>query len=204
MAGLETSSCGTEGDSWLMPALSLIPVKWKPPTHASSSSTTLAGRIWVLSWRREGGLRARLAVACPDPPAELAGRFGIGGFLEPSPKWLDQSPYFHDVGMQMLSEYVGDVLLRIAVPLDFPGLYVADFGHILEVKYHDRRGRYPLGLGYDCRTGHECHQAYVNLYVPLDAYVGGHVAPIVEETRDGPGLVIPSQFIEVWDDEREA
>ena len=99
----------------------------------------------------------------------------------------------------MLREYVGGVLLRVCVPLDFAGLYVADFAHSLECKYHDRNGRLAMGLGYDLQTGREVTQAYVNSWIPLDEYVGGHVAPIVEATREGPGLVVPSRFIEIWD-----
>ena len=45
----------------------------------------------------------------------------------------------------MLREYVGGVLLRVCVPLDFAGLYVADFAHYLECKYHERNGRFPMG-----------------------------------------------------------
>ena len=147
----------------------------------------------------DSGLLAQQAVWCPEPPDELAGHYAVGGFLEPSPRWLDRSPYFQDLGRQMLREYVGGVLLRVSVPLDFAGLYVADFAHTLECKYHDRNGRLAMGLGYDVRTGREVTQAYVNSYIPLGEYGGGHVAPIVEATREGPGLAVPSRFIEIWD-----
>ncbi len=145
------------------------------------------------------GLNARLPVPCSEPPDELVGHYSVGGLLEPSPKWLDRSPYFRELGRQMLREYVGGVLLRVCVPADFVGLYVADFAHTLECKYHDRKGRLAMGLGYDLRTGREVTQAYVNSWIPLGEYVGGHVAPIVEATREGPGLVVPSRFIEIWD-----
>ena len=85
------------------------------------------------------GLNARLPVPCSEPPDELVGHYSVGGLLEPSPKWLDRSPYFRELGRQMLREYVG-----------------------------------------------------------------GHVAPIVEATREGPGLAVPSRFIEIWDDGHRA
>ena len=148
----------------------------------------------------DSGLLAQLPLACPKRPDELAGHYAVGGFLEPSPRWLDRSPYFEDLGRQMLRENVGGLLLRVCVPLDFVGLYAADFAHTLECKYHNRKGRFPLGLGYDCRTGREVTHGYVNSCIPLGEYVGGHVAPIVEVTRKGPGLAVPSRFIEIWDD----
>ena len=152
----------------------------------------------------DSGLLAQLPLPCPKPPDQLVGHYAVGGFLEPSPRWLDRSPYFQDFGRRMLREYVGGVLLRVCVPLDFVGLYVADFAHMLECKYHDRKGRFPLGLGYDCRNGREATQAYVNSWIPLGKYVGGHVAPIVEAAREGPGLAVPSRFIEIWDDGHRA
>ncbi|MCY4109907.1 MAG: hypothetical protein OXG11_12885 [Chloroflexi bacterium] len=150
----------------------------------------------------DSGLNAQLPIPCPEPPDELAGHYAVGGFLQPCPRWLDRSPYFQDLGRQMLRENVGGVPLRVCVPLDFAGLYVADFAHYLECKYHERNGRFPMGLGYDCRNGREVTQAYVNSWIPLGKYGGGHVAPIVEVTREGPGLVVPSRFIEIWDDRR--
>ena len=152
----------------------------------------------------DSGLLAQQAVGCPEPPDELAGHYAVGGFLEPSPRWLDRSPYFQDLGRQMLREYVGGELLRVCVPLDFAGLYVADFAHSLECKYHERHGRFPMELGYDCRTGREVTQAYVHSYIPLGEYGGGHVAPIVEAAREGSGVVVPSRFIKIWDDRRGA
>jgi hypothetical protein len=95
--------------------------------------------------------------------------------------------------------YVGNLLLRIEVPIDFPGLYVADYAHSLECKHMERSGHAVLGLGYDCTTGQECSKAYLHSYVPLAEYRGGHVAPVVQMIRRGAGIVVPSRLITVAD-----
>ena len=92
------------------------------------------------------GLWAHLRVV--SPPPELEGHHLAEGLLEPLPMWMTDSPYFGDLGLEMLKKYVGDLLLRVEVPRDFPGLYVADFGHTLELKHLRRRGRLVLDLGY--------------------------------------------------------
>ena len=78
------------------------------------------------------GLWARLRVLSEHP--DLAGLHLAEGLLEPLPKWMTDSPYFGDLGYEMLKKYVGDLLLRVEVPRDFPGLYVADYGHMLELE----------------------------------------------------------------------
>lgn len=95
----------------------------------------------------------------------------------------------------MMRQYIGDRLLRIEVPDAFPGLYVADDAHILECKHVDRRGRPALRLGYDCRTGHESIQAYVDSYVPAADYAGGHVAPVMQVVRHGSGCAVPVRYV---------
>lgn len=145
------------------------------------------------------GLWARLPVVCPAPPPEFVGCNLIEGFLEPLPKWLADSPYFGTLGLEMVKDYLGRALLRIEVPRDFPGLYVADYAHNLECKHIERRGRPALGLGYDCRTGHEATQAYVHSYTPMGKYKGGHVAPVVQAVREGEGIAIPSEYITIAD-----
>ena len=144
-----------------------------------------------------GGLWARLPVV--SPPPDLQGLHLVEGLLEPLSRWMIASPYFGDLGLEMLREYAGDILLRIEVPRDFPGLYVADFAHVLESKYVLRRGSPALNLGYDCTTGEEVCKADANSYIPVLEYVGGHVAPEMKATRRGPGIAVPSQFIKVSD-----
>ena len=143
----------------------------------------------------EGGLWARLPVVSPLP--DHAGLYLVEALLDPLPLWMTDSPYFDDLGLRMLREYVGDVLLELTVPTDFPGLYVADYAHVLECKHIARRGRPALGLGYDCSSGHESAQADANSYIPALRYDGGHVAPEMKITRCGAGIAVPSEHIRV-------
>ena len=145
----------------------------------------------------DGGLNARLSVVCPSFPSAFEGCYEIQGFLELLPAWLTESQYFGDLGYEMVKQYVGHLPLRIEVPTDFPGLYIADYAHILECKHFSRRGRTVLGLGYHCTTGHEAGKAYLHSYIPATDYEGGHVAPVMHVVRKGQGLVIPSQYIRV-------
>ena len=142
------------------------------------------------------GLVARLPVVLP--PSELVGHHLVEALLEPLPQWTTESPYFGDLGFQMLRQYVGDVLLRIEVPRDFPGLYVADYAHVLEGMYFRRTGRPGLNLGYtDLETGKQVVRADANSYIPALLYKGGHVAPEMKVTREGQGIAVPPEYISV-------
>ena len=145
----------------------------------------------------EGGLWARLPVVMSPPGLE--GCYLVEALLEPLPLWMTGSPYFGDLGFEMLREFVGDLLLRIELPRDFPGLYVADYAHALEGKHVSRRGRPALELGYDTSTGKEMCMSEANSYIRADQYRGGHVAPSVKVTRRDEGLVVPSKYIAVSD-----
>ncbi len=112
---------------------------------------------------------------------------------------MSHSQYFGDFCLRMLRRYVGDLLLRITLPPDFAGVYVADMAHNFDCKYQDEHGRPALKLGYDCRTGREVTVAEANSYVPVREYAGGHVLPNVKATRRGEGLVIPRDCITVSD-----
>ena len=142
------------------------------------------------------GLVARLPVVMP--PKNLIGHYLVEALLEPLPQWMTESPYFGDLGFQMLKQYVGDVLLRIEVPRDFPGLYVADYAHMLESKYFTRTRRPALNLGYtDLKTGKQVCRADANSYIPALLYQGGHVAPEMKVTREGQGIAVPPECISV-------
>lgn len=145
----------------------------------------------------KNGLYAFRPVACPNPPKEFNENFLAEGFLEPVPKWLNNNYYYGDLGMEMVRKYIGDILLRMEIPVSFPSVYIADYAHILECKHLDAKGSSPLNLGYKCDTGFECTQGYVNSYVPVQSYQGGHIAPIVQFLRKGEGITIPSNDIEV-------
>lgn len=147
------------------------------------------------------GLVARRPVACPNPPPQFIGACLTEGFLEPLPRWLRHSPHFGDLGFALLRAYIGDLLLRIELPRAFPGLYVADYAHILECKYVEHRGRPALGLDYDCSTGHMSTQAYVESYIRATEYRGGYLAPMVQVVRRGPGPAIPAHLIRVVADQ---
>jgi hypothetical protein len=143
------------------------------------------------------GLLAQLPVVSDKPGPHFEGYFLIEGLLEPLPLWLTESPYFGNLGLEMIRTYVGNVLLRIELPEDFPNLYVADAAHNFECKHILRRGKPALNLNYDCNTGREVCTAEVNSYIPLTQYRGGHVAPNVKALRQGEGIVIPQEFISI-------
>ncbi len=116
------------------------PVPLHPPRTQGSRGPLWSGRPAPSGGRRalgrsarplSGGRPARIAAA-------LAGR---------------EQPSFGDLGMQMLRGVVGDLLLRIELPVSFPGLYVADFAHPLECPHYERRGRAPLGRATTAALG---------------------------------------------------
>ncbi|MCR2804270.1 hypothetical protein [Paenibacillus soyae] len=142
------------------------------------------------------GLFARRQVdVCPNPPQEFKGYFLSEGFLETLPLWLTDSPYFGDLGIEMVRKYIGNILLRVELPFSFQGLFVADYAHVLEEKYFSSRGSTPLNLGYNCSSGREITQAYVNSYIPAKKYNSAHIAPLMQVIRRGEGIVIPSEYI---------
>lgn len=142
------------------------------------------------------GLYARLRVdICPHPPEEFIGCFMAEGFLEPLPDWLTNSPYFGDLGIEMVKRYIGNVLLRVEVPNSYEGLFIADYAHNLEANHLSLRGSAPLNLGYDYSTGKEVTQAYVNSYVPVTKYKNDHIAPVMQAIRKGQGIVFPVECI---------
>lgn len=143
------------------------------------------------------GLYARRPVACPDPPAEFRDAFLVEGFLQPLPCWLSRNEYFGSLGLELVMKYIGDLLLEITVPIHFPGLYIADYAHIMECKLGSNPTARGLGLGYDCTNGKECTQSFVNSYLPISHYNGQHIAPVVQVIRKGKGLVIPREYIRV-------
>jgi hypothetical protein len=144
------------------------------------------------------GLYARLKVdVCLNPPDMFIGCFMVEGFLEPLPTWLTNSPYFGDLGIEMVMRHIGNLLLKIEVPSTFEGLFIADYSHILETKHLEYRGSTPLGLGYDCSSGKEITQSYVNSYVTAARYQKRHIAPVVQAIRKGQGIIIPKEYISI-------
>ncbi len=142
------------------------------------------------------GLYARLRVdICPHPPEEFIGCFMAEGFLEPLPDWLTNSPYFGDLGIEMVKRYIGNVLLRVELPNSYESLFIADYAHNLEANHLSLRGLAPLNLGYDYSTGKEVTQAYVNSYIPVTKYKNDHIAPVMQAIRKGQGIVIPAECI---------
>jgi len=146
---------------------------------------------------KEGGLWARLPVVNDDSQPEFDNHHLVEAFLEPLPKWTTDSPYFGNLGLEMMKAYVGNLLLRVELPEDYPGLYVADYAHTLELKHIERRGQAVLNLGYDSRTGHHACRADVNSYIHLPEYRGGHLAPNAKIVRHGEGIAVPSKYITV-------
>lgn len=145
----------------------------------------------------DGGLNARLNVVHCEVAPEFEGCFLAEALLEPLPSWICDSPYFGDLGMEMMKAYVGNTLLRIELPPDFPNLFIADTAHNFDCKHLRRKGTSALHLGYDCSSGQEVCKAEINSYVPLLQYHGGHVAPNVKIIRYGEGIVVPSRYITI-------
>ncbi|MFC5464140.1 hypothetical protein [Lederbergia graminis] len=143
------------------------------------------------------GLYAYRPVACPKPPEEFKDCYLVEGFLEPFPRWLKDHIYFGDLGMELVKQYVGNVLLRIEIPVEFANDYIADYAHILECKHLGMKGTSPLQLGYDCSTGYETTQGYVNSYIEVKDYKGGHIAPVVQFLRKHQGVTVPSKYINI-------
>ena len=145
-----------------------------------------------------GGLRARKrAFFSTELTPDFEGLYTVEGFLDPKPQWLDDSPYFGGEGGRGWRGWIGDVLLRVDLPPGFRGVWVADYGHPLEAKAVQQEDRAPLGLGYDCRTGHEANHAYAHSLTPIEAYAGGHLAPVVTVMRPGPGIAVPRPCLSV-------
>ncbi|MFU1796478.1 hypothetical protein ACM1RC_21645 [Paenibacillus azoreducens] len=183
---------------------SLSDYGYKP--DPGGTELTHSGKIAFYHYTREdrveqilsanGGLFAGRPVdVCPNPPEEFTGSFLAEGFLEPLPLWLTCSPYFGDLGIEMVKKYIGNVLLRIEVPYNYKGLFIADYAHVLEGKHLNERGSTPLNLGYDCSTGREVTQAYVNSYVSANQYKNNYIAPVMQAIRKGQGIVIPVEYI---------
>ena len=145
-----------------------------------------------------GGLRARKrAFFSTELTPEFEGLYTVEGFLDTKPRWLDDSPYFGGEGGRRWRGWIGEVLLRVDLPPGFQGVWVADWGHPLDVMAVQRGEPSPLGLGYDSRTGHEANRAYAHSVVPIETYSGGHLAPVVTVMRPGPGIAIPRVCVSV-------
>jgi hypothetical protein len=147
----------------------------------------------------DGGLMAVRAVVGAHPPIELVGGYWAEGLLEPRPRCFTACPYFGTLPATLLRRYVGDLLLRVAVPTDFPSLYVGDYAHLLECIHLHSYGHPMLGLGYVCGgyIGDEAVRAFLNSLMPLAQYHGGHVCPVVQAVRKGRGVVVPSRCISI-------
>lgn len=147
------------------------------------------------------GLRAQLQIVMADDIPNLCGRYLVEAFLEPLPQWVTNSPYFGNLGLELMRAYVGNILLQITLPTAFSDVdvYVADAAHNFECKHQSRRGQSALKLGYNCQIGQEVCRAEANSYIPLSNYQGGHVAPNVKITRHGAGIAVPSCYISVCD-----
>ncbi len=142
------------------------------------------------------GLRAGRAVNCSSPPPDVAGAYVTTGFLAAAPDWLEECPYFGDLGRRLVRQYVGDTLLRVVAPAS-SRCYVADYAHKLELRHYQETGRLVLGRGYDLSSRDDIRQAYTNSYIPIAEYDGGHVAPAVELLIDAPGIAVSPEWIEI-------
>ncbi|WP_242223363.1 hypothetical protein [Bacillus cereus group sp. BfR-BA-01380] len=150
---------------------------------------------------KKSGLYAYRPVSCHEVPTYLQNHFLTEEFLSPIPNWLTNNEYFGNLGKGLVEQFVGNIILRVEVPKEFPSIYIADYAHILECKSlydKDKKEGPSLNLGYDCSSGIEVTQAYVNSYIPAVNYKGGHIAPIVQLSRGNSGIIIPNEYISVY------
>lgn len=157
---------------------------------------THAGRLDSI-FSPGGGLHAQRPVACPQVPVLYQDRYLVEGFLQPLPNWLTNCPYYGNLGYKLMRQYIGDVLLEVVLPVDEFLIAVADYAHILFCKQKETGESAGLPLEYDCRNGRESTQAYVNSYIPVKEFVGGHICPVVQVMRKGEGLAIPNRCIRI-------
>jgi hypothetical protein len=146
------------------------------------------------------GLRASRMLRCPHPPDDLAGRYLVEGFLVPFPSWLTGCLTFGDLGLRLTREYIGDTLLRVAIA-DASQCYVADYAHKMEIRHYQETGDRVLKRAYDLSGPGDIRQAYVNSFVPIREYDGGHVAPVVQVLHDTEGVAVPASALEVCVDQ---
>ncbi|MDY0943630.1 hypothetical protein [Priestia megaterium] len=152
-------------------------------------------------FKEDSGLYAYRPVTCPEVPTYLQNHFLIEGFLSPRPYWFTNNEYYEDLGKELVQQFIGDIVLRVEVPKSFSSIYIADYAHVLECKSLNRNQSLSLKLGYDCSSGREATQAYVNSYILADEYRGGHIAPVVQLTRKNSGIVIPSKYISMYNEQ---
>lgn len=145
----------------------------------------------------KGGLHAFRPLSCPRLPSPLRGRYVVEGFLEPSPRWWTESPYFGDLGQALVKKYLGRICLKVQIPLSLAEVFIADFAHILEVKHANLRKKAPLSLGYDLTTGRDATQGFIRSFVPVKEYRSLHLCPVVQVCRKGAGQVIPPRYIQL-------
>jgi len=75
--------------------------------------------------------------------------------------------------------------------------YVADCAHKLQRRHYQDTGERVLPRQYDLSGPDDVRQAYVNSYVPIEDYNGGHVAPVCQLVLDAPGIAVPPGRIAV-------
>ena len=129
---------------------------------------------------------------------EFEGYCVVESFLQPTPLWLTQSPHFGSLGLELKKQAIGDIMLRAEVPHDYPDIrfYMSDFGFLMEWHHFNRKGSFPLGLCLNHEyLKKEMVRAYINSFIPLESYNGGHVAPVLNILRKGEGIAIPNRFL---------
>lgn len=54
-----------------------------------------------------------------------------------------------------------------------------------------------MRLEYHVETGKEITQWYIHSYVDINEYNCQHISPVVQVTRKGEGIVIPSEYVSI-------
>ena len=146
------------------------------------------------------GLRAFRSRNCRDMPEEFKGKYVLEGFLENSPNWLANSPYFNDMGLRLVTEHIGKIPLKVRLPVSFKSkCYVADYAHMMDIRHFHECGNFSLGFEYSRKNPNDIHLAYLNSYIEIDKYNGGHICPVFQVLVDTPSVVTNQiEFLETY------
>lgn len=145
------------------------------------------------------GIKALRVIIPPDKKSALTGKYRTEGFFCPFPDWWVDNQYFGSIGFERVKNNIGDVLLAISIPIQNYHIFVADFAHILILRFYQKYGLAPIDLGYDLSTRDDARWGFFGSYIPLKKYHGQHIAPVIQIVFDQSNCSIPPTHIKICD-----